>query len=136
MFFGLQKCRYVAKFAQMQGRTQLPNAQITKIIFGLIAAAVGLALFHALLGQWYLNQFRLVSGDPIHLFMLCAATFTVISAFGALGFAAPLMFAAEKLKEKIEPRILQIFWVLMPEVLAQTDQARPTSSFRPPRQFS
>lgn len=126
----------MAKFAQMQYRAQLSNDETTKIIFGLFAAAFGLALFHALLGDWYSNQLNLVSGDPIHLFMLCAAKFSVVSVFAALGFAAPLMLAAEKLKEKTEAKILQIFWVLMPEVLVQTDQPRPTSSFRPPRQFS
>jgi len=126
----------MAKFAQMQDRANFSNDLTTKIIFGLVAAAFGTALFYALLGDWHSNQLRVVAGDPILATMLCCAKFSIISVFAALGFAAPLMFAAEKAKEKAIPKILQIFWVLIPDMQVSADQSRPNSSFRPPRHIS
>ncbi len=126
----------MAKFAQMQDRANFSNDLTTKIIFGLVAAAFGIALFYALLGDWHSNQLRVVDGDPTLAAMLCGAKFSIISVFASLGFAAPLMFAAEKAKEKAIPKILQIFCVLIPDVPVPAGKARPNSSFRPPRQIS
>ncbi len=123
----------MAKFVQMQARTQLSADKTNKIIFALFAAAIGIALFHALLGDWYLSQLKIVRGDPILFVELCCATFSLIAIFAAFGFAAPLMFAAEKLAEQKPPKIPQIFSVSFPALIVPAAVARPNSSFRPPR---
>ena len=109
------------------------HREYTKLIVSFLAIMVGWQLFDGIAGNWFAGQIQIVGSDPIHLTMLCLVKFSLVLAFGALGFATPVMVAfgftksAGALKNPPE----RIFGPGMPAIAAPIGK-----SFRPPRHVS
>jgi hypothetical protein len=124
-FFDVQKLAHMAKFAQMQ-------REHTKLIVSFLAMMVGWQLFDGILGGWFDGQLQIVGSDPIHLTMLCLVKFTLVLAFGALGFAVPVV-AIGFIKDIGILKISSVS-ILSPQLPVISNLFG--ASFRPPRQFS
>lgn len=94
---------------------------------------VGWQLFDGIAGSWFAGQLQIVGSDPIHLTMLCLVKFSLVLAFGALGFAVPVMVVFEFIKS-IGILKIPTERILGPELPILV--APFGTSFRPPRQLA